>query len=201
MTLRGLFSGMLLRLLPLLALPNGGVFAVPGEQLFVRAPFDDLAVLHVEDLVRVPYRRQAVGDDHRRAAPEFLLKGAEDVRLRMRVHGAQRIVQQQKLRLPDQGPGERGALALAAGEVIAALAAERVVAVGELVDVPGEPRGRGGVFARQRLVPRLQGGRRYDLPAATRPISPPLSRRPFFFIFLLSSSLSLFFIPHILMYM
>ena len=44
------------------------VEAACREQLGVRAPLDDLAVVHDEDLVGVADRREAVGDDERRAA-------------------------------------------------------------------------------------------------------------------------------------
>lgn len=45
------------------------VRALGGEQLRVRAVLDDLAVIDVEDLVRVLDRRQAVRDDEARAPP------------------------------------------------------------------------------------------------------------------------------------
>lgn len=50
------------------------VRALGGEQLRVRAVLDDLAVIDVEDLVRVLDRRQAVRDDEARAPLEQMLQ-------------------------------------------------------------------------------------------------------------------------------
>ena len=57
-----------------LRLVEAVVRALGGEQLRVRAVLDDLAVIDVEDLVRVLDRRQAVRDDEARAPLEQMLQ-------------------------------------------------------------------------------------------------------------------------------
>lgn len=57
-----------------LGLVEAVVRALGGEQLRVRAVLDDLAVIDVEDLVRVLDRRQAVRDDEARAPLEQMLQ-------------------------------------------------------------------------------------------------------------------------------
>ena len=55
-------SGRLLKL----AVIEVGIEAACGQQAFVRALLDDIAVLHHEDEVRVFDRREAVGNDEAR---------------------------------------------------------------------------------------------------------------------------------------
>src|SRR5947209_7836573 len=68
-----------------------------------------------------------------------------------RVAGRQRIVEHDDARAGDERPRERDALALAAGEVHAALADQRVVAVRQL---PGESVDARRDAGREHLVPR-----------------------------------------------
>ena len=61
--------------------------------------------------------------------------------LRLGVDGRHRVVQDEDARAGDERPRERDALALTAGEIDAALADQRVVAVGQVRDEPCDARG------------------------------------------------------------
>ena len=75
-----------------------------------------------EDLVGVDDRRQAVGDDERRAALERDGERRLHVGLRRGVEVRRGLVEDHDARLGEQQPGDREALALAAGEPVAPLA-------------------------------------------------------------------------------
>src|SRR5947209_8623586 len=95
------------------------VQAVDGDQLFVRPPLDDLTVVEDDDLVAVADRRQAVGDDHTRAAPPpqvgvHLLLGDG-------VEGARGLVEHDDARVRGEHPGDLQPLPLPAREVAASL--------------------------------------------------------------------------------
>ena len=82
-----------------LRLVEAVVRALGGEQLRVRAVLDDLAVIDVEDLVRVLDRRQAVRDDEARAPLEQMLQAGLQRLLGARVDVARRLVQDQDTRV------------------------------------------------------------------------------------------------------
>ena len=73
-----------------------------------------------------------MGDDERRAPRHHLAQRRLDGLLRRRVDRGRRVVEDEDARVGEQRPGDRDALALAAGEREAALADARVVAVGQL---------------------------------------------------------------------
>ena len=80
----------------------------------------------------------------------------DEVSLGLRVDGRERVVEHEHAGACDQRAGERDALPLAAGEVDAALADQRVVAVGQVGDEVGHA---GGLAGREHLVPRCVGPR------------------------------------------
>ena len=112
----------------------GGVEAVAGDQLVVRADLGDAPAVEHGDAVGVADRRQAVGDDDRRAAQQRRLEGGLDVRLVVVVEVARRLVEDHHLRILEQQAGDGDALLLAARQAVAALADDGVVAVGERGD-------------------------------------------------------------------
>src|SRR5690606_39207677 len=83
------------------------------------------------DLVGVRERREAVGDDDRRLLAAARLEGGDDRGLGLAVHGAERVVEEQRGMLGQEGARDGDALALAAGEGDAALANLGVVALAE----------------------------------------------------------------------
>src|SRR5262249_50840094 len=108
--------------------PELGVATVLGEELLVRAAFDDAAVLEDEDLVGVDDRRKPVRDDERRAVACDLGELGLDDLLGARVERAGRLVEDEDGRVLEQRARDRDALLLAAGELEAPLADLRLVA-------------------------------------------------------------------------
>ena len=104
------------------------------EQLLVRALRGDAPVLHHDHAVGERDRRQAVGDHERRAALHHLAQRALDLALGGGVDARGRVVEDQHARVGDDRARDRDALALAARQRQAALADERVVAVGQALD-------------------------------------------------------------------
>ena len=107
---------------------------VGGKQLGVRAAFDDAAPLVDQDQVRPQDRREPVGDGDRGPACLQPLEGLLDQALADRVEGGRGLVEDQDPGVLQQHPGDGDALLLAAGELVAALADDRVVAVRQLHD-------------------------------------------------------------------
>src|ERR1700761_5718813 len=111
-----------------------GVAALSGQQAGVGARFDDVTVVENDDLVRVADGGQPVRDGDRGPA---LGKGVERLLhgpFGLGVEGAGRLVQDQDARVPEQGPGDRDPLLLAAGEPVPAGADHGVVPVGQADD-------------------------------------------------------------------
>src|SRR5690606_2376398 len=114
------------------------------EELRMCADRGDAATFHDDDPVGLADGREAVRDDDRRAVLhqplERLLHGA----LAFRIERARRLVEQQDRRVLEERAGDRDALALAAREPHAALAEERVVALGQRAnELVGGRRARG----------------------------------------------------------
>src|SRR5690606_35572178 len=99
------------------------------DQLLERTALDDAALIEDENLVGVGDGRQAVGNDEGRASATKRIESALDLAFRLRVERAGRLVEDQNRRLLQDGPRDRNALALAAGQGSAPLAGESVVAV------------------------------------------------------------------------
>ena len=92
---------------------------------------DHAALVQNEDLVRIADGADAVARDQRRATGERLAQTAQDVRLGVGVHRAQRVVEEHDGRLSRHRAGERGALLLPTRQVDAAFAQLRVVSLAE----------------------------------------------------------------------
>src|ERR1700722_6183015 len=69
----------------------------------------------------------------------------EDLVLGVSVHAGERVVENQNLRIPYQGAGNRSALFLATGECNAALAHQRLISLGKTFDVRRDIRRFGGI--------------------------------------------------------
>ena len=79
----------------------------------------------------LPQRAQPVGDGDRGAALNQVVQRLLDLALGFRVDRRRGFVQDQDRRVDQQGPRDRNPLPLAAGERLAALAHQRIVAVGQ----------------------------------------------------------------------
>ena len=117
------------------------VGAARSEQLLVRAPFDNAALLHHDDAVGAGDRRESMGDDERRTPLHQAFHRLLDHPLAFGVQSARRLVEDQVRRVLEYGAGNREPLPLSAGKLESALADDRVVALGqrrdELVRVRG----------------------------------------------------------------
>src|SRR3954470_11585799 len=123
-----------------------GVATAARQQLVVRAALDDPAVVEHHDLVGVPDRRQAVGDRDRGPALRQPVERRLHVALGLGVERAGGLVEDQHRRVAQDRARDRDALLLAAGEAVAALADDRVVALGQRRVQVVDARGAGGVL-------------------------------------------------------
>ena len=97
------------------------------HQFVVVADFDDLAAIEHHQPVGLAQRRQAVGDGDGGAAMDQVVEGFLDFLLGRGIHRRGGFVEDQDARVDQQGAGNRDALALAAGEGLAAFADQRVI--------------------------------------------------------------------------
>ena len=114
-----------------------------GVEVVGRADLADLAeVHHRHPVADVLHHGEVVGDEDQREAVARLhvLEQVEDLGLHRHVEGRDRLVADDQLRVEHERPGDRDALALAAGELVGPL-------------VGGDRRGRG----RRRRAPRRPG--------------------------------------------
>ena len=122
----------------------------------MRALLDDPALIHDDDAVGAFDGGEAVRDDERRAALHQRLERLLHGGLALRVERVRRLVEKQDRRALQDRAGDREPLALAAGKRDAALADQRLVAVGqggeERVGMRGARRraDRGGVGLERR---------------------------------------------------
>src|SRR5215204_414608 len=105
-----------------------------GEQLLVRAALDDLPLFEDEYLVGAADGREAVRDDEGRPPAPQRLQPVLYQRLALAVQARRGLVEDQNLRLGQDRARDGDALPLPARELHAALADDRVVAVGEAAD-------------------------------------------------------------------
>ena len=131
-----------------------GEHAAVREQLVRRARLDDPPVVEHDGAVGDLDGREPLGRDQHRAARERGAEVLDEVALGLRVDGRHRVVEHDHARPRDERPRERDPLALPAGEVDAALADQRVVAVGQL---GREMRDTGRLAGCDDLVPRGVG--------------------------------------------
>ena len=175
-------SGRQARLLEaVVAGDEGGVAAAAGQQLVVGAALDDLAAGRGRRSGRRRGRWRA-GARWRRGAAlgevvERLLHGA----LGAGVEGAGGLVEEQDGRVAQDRPGDRDALLLAAGEPVAALADDGVVALGQRGDEVVDARGAGRVLdlgVGRRRAGRSAGSRARWRGRGRSPGRPRPRRRP-----------------------
>jgi hypothetical protein len=110
----------------------------------VRAGLDDPPAVEHDDLVRVADGRQPVRDRDRRPARGELLERCLHQALGLRVEGRGRLVEDEHRRVTENRAGDRDPLLLAAGEAVASLAHDRVVALRQRCDQLVDLRGTGG---------------------------------------------------------
>ena len=103
------------------------VFAVLGEQLFVRATLDDTAVLEDHDRVGIAHGGQAVRDHKRGASAHDAVHTALDKLFGTRVDGARGLVQDEHRRIGHGNARDSEQLALALRQVGAVGRDRRVV--------------------------------------------------------------------------
>jgi hypothetical protein len=108
-----------------------GVQAPGASSSSVGAALDDLAGVEHDDEVGVDDRRQPVGDHQRRPALQRLLQRRLHQPLGLGVEVGGRLVEDHDRRVLEQHAGDRQPLLLAAGQPVAALADDGVVAVGQ----------------------------------------------------------------------
>ena len=82
-----------------LGLREVGVEPALFDQLVVRAPLDDPAVVEHEDLVGFPNSGEAMGDDDRRAADQRISKGILDVHFGLGVEVRRGLVENHQSRV------------------------------------------------------------------------------------------------------
>ncbi len=98
------------------------------------AGLDDPAVIEHENAVGADDARQPVRQNQRRAALRQPVEPPLDDRLVLGIDRRQRLVENENRRIAQQGAGDRQPLALAAGQVDAALADERAITLRQLPD-------------------------------------------------------------------
>jgi len=99
----------------------------------VAPSFKDFSVLHHQNAVRVPDRRQPVRNHDNRLLPRLdqLVQRLLHLELTLRVQSRGRLVEEQDFGFSNQSAGDGNPLLLTTGELNATLADQRVVAGGE----------------------------------------------------------------------
>ena len=87
--------------------------AIESEEFVVRTDLRDTAVIEHNDAIRRSDRRQAMGDDERRAPPDQPLESLLHLAFRLAVERGGRFIQQQDARISDERAGNSESLALA----------------------------------------------------------------------------------------
>jgi hypothetical protein len=124
--------------------PKRGVDAAEGEQLLVRSLLDGAAAVEHDERVHPPDRGQPVRDHDRRPVRHQRPERVLDQRFALGIERTGGLVEDQDRRVLQDRARDRDALALAAGELDAALPDQGVVALGQELDElgrVGEPRG------------------------------------------------------------
>src|SRR4051812_21440993 len=104
------------------------------EQLLVRALFDDPAVLEDDDEIRVPDRREPVGDDEGSSPGEQPAEGELDPSLGADVDARRRLVEDQNPRIREKRPCKGDELSLAERQAPSSFGHLGLVAVLESLD-------------------------------------------------------------------
>src|SRR5450759_2727372 len=95
---------------------------------------DHGSLLEHDDPRGIAYRAYAVRRDERRSPRQGFAQRPENLRFGVRVDSRQRVIEQHDTRLLCERSRERGALLLTTGQIDSALAGDRLVAAGKLVD-------------------------------------------------------------------
>src|SRR5258705_12187026 len=128
-----------------------GVGTLRAHQFVVRSVLDDAATLDGDDSICAANRREAVSDHEYGAALAYLLHVVLDDPLALIIERARRLVEDQDARVGDERARDCDALTLTARQAAAALADQRIVALGKLEDEFMGPReGRRGDHLVQR---------------------------------------------------
>ena len=117
-----------------LAADDPRVVALLGEEVVGGAHLGQAPVLHDQDLVDTPDRGEPVGDHQRRAPAHQREQAGHDLRLALDVERARRLVHQQDRRVLQERAGQVDPLLLADTQVRAAVADDRLVLLGQLLD-------------------------------------------------------------------
>src|SRR5579859_2169726 len=95
--------------------------AAPPQQLLVRPDLDDLALGHANDTVAMAHRHKPMRNNDDSAVLNDAIHVVLDDPLAFVVEGARRLVEYKDARVRCERTGDRETLALAAGEIGAAL--------------------------------------------------------------------------------
>ena len=93
-----------------------------GHQFIVVANFDNPATIHDDQSVGFAQRAQAVGDGNCGAALDQIVERLLDFLLGLGIDGRSGFIEDQDARVDQQGAGDGDALALTAGQALAAFA-------------------------------------------------------------------------------
>src|SRR5216684_3811909 len=124
----------------------------------MRSALGDSAVNQNNNLVGVADRGGAVGNQNSGTALHNSAQAAKDALLGLRVHGRERIVEDQDARVADDGACNGGALLLSAGKSDAAFADHGVVGFAEVFDVAVQAGNFGGFADAQIIIFRQTEG-------------------------------------------
>ena len=122
------------------------------------AAFQDAPVLDEDDLIGVPQRSEAMGDDEGRAVRRMFLERFANTLFGTGVDGGHGIVEHQDRRPQQRGPGDGHPLLLPAGQRHPALPHQGLVLFRQLVDEPVDLGGGGGVLDGGVIGPRIAVG-------------------------------------------
>lgn len=111
---------------------QGRIRAVRFKQALVRALLDDFSMVDDQNHVGLTDGRKPVRNDERGCALHQRVRRLLNQHFGFRVHGAGGLVEHENLRLGDHRAGEGNELFFARGELVAALAHVRVIALFEL---------------------------------------------------------------------
>src|SRR6266567_832513 len=117
-----------------------GVGTLRAHQFVVRSVLDDAAALDGDDSICAANRREAVSDHEYGPALAYLLHVVLDDPLALIIERARGFVEDQDAGVGDESARDCDTLTLTTGQAAAALADDRVVALGELEDELMGPR-------------------------------------------------------------
>ena len=108
-----------------LTVPHGSIDTLCRQQIRMRPPLDDHALVEHDDLVRPHHGGEPVGDDQRGAVARDAVEGILDFLLGEAVEGRGRLVEQKDRRALEDGSRDCDALLLALRRTVSARARPR----------------------------------------------------------------------------